>query len=75
MGAADARGACAGHRRSMRGLSAARVMSDFYETVTVIDRDQLPDRPEPRRMVPQGQQVHGLLVRGAAVLEDSSPGS
>jgi 2-polyprenyl-6-methoxyphenol hydroxylase-like FAD-dependent oxidoreductase len=30
---------------SMGGLLAARVLSDFFRTVTVVDRDALPDDP------------------------------
>ena len=30
---------------SMSGLLAARVLADFFETVTVVDRDELPDDP------------------------------
>ena len=38
---------------SMGGLLAARVLADFYETVTVVERDALPDEPANRRGVPQ----------------------
>ncbi len=34
---------------SMSGLLAARVLSDFYRTVTVVERDVLSDEPESRR--------------------------
>jgi phytoene dehydrogenase-like protein len=30
---------------SMGGLLAARVLADFFETVTVVERDVLPDDP------------------------------
>ena len=40
---------------SMGGLLAARVLADFFETVTVVERDALPDDdPAVRRGVPQG---------------------
>jgi 2-polyprenyl-6-methoxyphenol hydroxylase-like FAD-dependent oxidoreductase len=32
----------------MAGLLAARVLSEFYETVTVIERDTLPHDPSRR---------------------------
>lgn len=49
---------------SMAGLLAARVLADFFTTVTVIERDERSERPEPRRGVPQGRHAHGLLLRG-----------
>ncbi|WP_250032605.1 squalene monooxygenase [Paractinoplanes maris] len=54
---------------SLAGLLAARVLSDVYEQVVVLDRDVLPERPVPRRGVPQGRQAHGLLARGAMTIE------
>lgn len=59
---------------SIAGLLAARVLSDSYERVTVIDRDELPDRNEHRRAVPQGRQPHALLARGQDVIEELLPG-
>ncbi len=59
---------------SMGGLLAARVLSDFYETVTVVERDVTPDGAANRRGVPQGHHGHALLGRGAQVLEDLFPG-
>ena len=49
---------------SMAGLLAARVLADYFKTVTVIERDERSERPEPRRGVPQGRHAHGLLLRG-----------
>jgi 2-polyprenyl-6-methoxyphenol hydroxylase-like FAD-dependent oxidoreductase len=59
---------------SMGGLSAARMLADFYETVTVVERDALPDGAETRRGVPQGRHGHALLGRGLEILEESYPG-
>jgi 2-polyprenyl-6-methoxyphenol hydroxylase-like FAD-dependent oxidoreductase len=59
---------------SMAGLLAARVLADFYATVTVIERDTLHDTAAVRRGVPQGRHAHGLLMRGAQALEDLFPG-
>jgi 2-polyprenyl-6-methoxyphenol hydroxylase-like FAD-dependent oxidoreductase len=58
----------------MAGLLAARVLSEFYETVTVVERDPLPDTPAQRRGIPQGRHLHGLLTRGSHVLEELFPG-
>jgi 2-polyprenyl-6-methoxyphenol hydroxylase-like FAD-dependent oxidoreductase len=59
---------------SMGGLLAARVLADFFETVTVVERDVLPDGPATRRGVPQGRHVHVLLARGAQILDEFFPG-
>jgi 2-polyprenyl-6-methoxyphenol hydroxylase-like FAD-dependent oxidoreductase len=59
---------------SMAGLLTARALSDFFETVTVVERDVLPDNPVNRRGVPQGRHAHGLLSRGAQALEELFPG-
>jgi 2-polyprenyl-6-methoxyphenol hydroxylase-like FAD-dependent oxidoreductase len=59
---------------SMGGLLAARVLADFFRTVTVVERDELPDDPANRRGVPQGRHVHALLPRGAQILDELFPG-
>jgi 2-polyprenyl-6-methoxyphenol hydroxylase-like FAD-dependent oxidoreductase len=62
---------------SMAGLLAARTLSEFFDAVTVVDRDPLPDTPSAagaRRGVPQGRHLHGLLPRGAQVLDELFPG-
>ena len=57
----------------MAGLLAARVLSEHFDRVTVIERDRLPEDPEPRKGVPQGPHVHVLLPRGLAILESLFP--
>ncbi|MGA8127316.1 MAG: FAD-dependent monooxygenase [Mycobacterium sp.] len=59
---------------SMAGLLAARVLADFYEAVTVVERDVLADDPVNRRGVPQGRHAHALLGRGSQVLAELFPG-
>ncbi|HWM04683.1 MAG TPA: FAD-dependent monooxygenase [Actinophytocola sp.] len=58
----------------MGGLLAARVLADAYDRVTVVERDQLPERAGNRRGVPQGRHVHGLLPRGAKIIDELFPG-
>src|ERR1700744_407694 len=58
---------------SMGGLLAARVLADFYDTVTLVERDVLPDGPVNRRGVPQGRHVHALLRGGAQILNELFP--
>jgi 2-polyprenyl-6-methoxyphenol hydroxylase-like FAD-dependent oxidoreductase len=59
---------------SMGGLLAARVLSDTFRRVTVVDRDVLPTESADRRGVPQGRHAHALLSRGAQILEELFPG-
>jgi len=59
---------------SMGGLLAARVLADYFTTVTVVDRDVLPEEPANRRGVPQGRHTHALLARGAQTLGELFPG-
>ncbi len=59
---------------SMGGLVAARVLSDHFEQVTIIDRDTFPEVGAQRRGVPQGVHTHGLLASGRRVLENLFPG-
>jgi 2-polyprenyl-6-methoxyphenol hydroxylase-like FAD-dependent oxidoreductase len=59
---------------SMGGMLAAKVLADFYQTVTVVERDVLPDDPANRRGVPQGRHVHALLRRGGQIIDELFPG-
>lgn len=56
------------------GLLAARVLSDAYEQVTLVDRDRLPADPRLRRGVPQGGQGHILQPRGGQIIGHLFPG-
>ncbi|OBA93912.1 oxidoreductase [Mycobacteriaceae bacterium 1482268.1] len=59
---------------SIAGLCAARVLSDFFDRVTVYERDNLPEQPAHRAAVPQGRHVHLLMARGAQELDVHFPG-
>jgi 2-polyprenyl-6-methoxyphenol hydroxylase-like FAD-dependent oxidoreductase len=59
---------------SLAGLFTARVLSETFDEVTLVDRDALPDGPVPRKGVPQGWQSHGLHARGREILEEFFPG-
>jgi len=58
----------------MGGLLAARVLSEYFERVTIVDRDRFPAVGEQRRGVPQGRHTHGLLAGGRRVLDELFPG-
>lgn len=60
---------------SVSGLLAARVLADSYDRVTLIDRDRVSEvGSAARRGVPQGRHAHGLLSRGAEIVEGLFPG-
>ena len=59
---------------SMGGLLAARVLTETFERVTLVDRDDLSAGAVPRRGVPQGRHPHGLLARGREIMEELLPG-
>ncbi len=59
---------------SMAGLMAARALSDHFDRVTIVERDELPVHPEQRRGVPQGRHTHGLLAGGRQEMERVFPG-
>jgi len=56
------------------GLLAGRVLSDAFGSVTVVDRDPLPDEPVARRSTPQAHHVDAMLEGGRATLSDLFPG-
>lgn len=59
---------------SMGGLCAARVLSDAFEEVVVLDRDAFPTEPQIRDGAPQTSQPHAMLEAGRVTLEDLFPG-
>jgi 2-polyprenyl-6-methoxyphenol hydroxylase-like FAD-dependent oxidoreductase len=58
---------------SMAGLMTARVLSDFFDQVTVLERDQIEDHPANHKSVPQGNHLHALLLGGLQVLSALYP--
>lgn len=59
---------------SISGLTAARVLSERFDHVTVVERDALPFANDHRRGVPQGRHGHGLLASGFNELRSLFPG-
>ena len=59
---------------SIAGLAAARVLSDHFREVVLVERDQFGAVGEHRRGVPQGRHTHGLLAGGLRALEGFFPG-
>jgi 2-polyprenyl-6-methoxyphenol hydroxylase-like FAD-dependent oxidoreductase len=59
---------------SFAGLTTARVLSDHFNRVTIVERDEFPSEWAPRRGVPQSPHVHGILKLGREILEELLPG-
>lgn len=59
---------------SIAGLLAARVLSEHFARVTILERDELPAGDGDRAGVPQGRHAHALLVGGRQNIEGLFPG-
>lgn len=58
---------------SIAGSSAAAALSGYFENVIVLDKDELPAKPSPRKGAPHSYQYHALTVGGKEALEDLLP--
>src|SRR5688500_1864922 len=62
---------------SMAGMLAAAALArsaDTVDEVIVLERDELPDEPQPRKGLPQGRHAHILLPSGRDAIEELVPG-
>ena len=59
---------------SIAGLIAARVLSDYFHQVTILERDEIEDGPVIHKSVPQGNHLHALLSGGQQALSALYPG-
>lgn len=59
---------------SVAGLTAARILADFFGEVIIVEKDSLPDGPDVRQGTPQARQIHVLLARGGQILDGLFPG-
>jgi 2-polyprenyl-6-methoxyphenol hydroxylase-like FAD-dependent oxidoreductase len=58
----------------MAGLVSARVLADFFDKVTVFEKDPQPDGPGFRPGIPQGRHFHALIPGGLDIMSDLLPG-
>jgi 2-polyprenyl-6-methoxyphenol hydroxylase-like FAD-dependent oxidoreductase len=58
---------------SLAGLLTARVLSNHFDQVTIIERDKVNDQPECRKGQPQTRHLHGLLPNGLSVMKSYFP--
>jgi flavin-dependent dehydrogenase len=59
----------------LAGTLAAAVLTRHTTSVTIVERDQLPDHPVPRAGTPQAHHTHVLLSGGAHALDQLLPGT
>ncbi|KAA0120633.1 NAD(P)/FAD-dependent oxidoreductase [Mycolicibacterium sp. P9-22] len=59
---------------SIAGCAAAAALHRKFERVVVVDRDELPLDPAPRKGAPHAHQYHALNLAGRMALEDLFPG-
>jgi len=55
------------------GLMAARVASEFFDEVILLDRDTIPESPNSRDGVPQGNHFHAILPGGLGIMSQFFP--
>jgi 2-polyprenyl-6-methoxyphenol hydroxylase-like FAD-dependent oxidoreductase len=58
----------------MAGLLAARVLSERFERVTIVERDHFPEGPAFRKGVPQSRHLHVFMMRGRMISDRLFPG-
>lgn len=58
---------------SLAGLLTARVLSNHFTQVTLLERDRINDQPEARKGQPQTRHLHGLLAKGLATMSTYFP--
>jgi 2-polyprenyl-6-methoxyphenol hydroxylase-like FAD-dependent oxidoreductase len=58
---------------SIAGLFVARVLAEYFERVTLIERDSFTESPEFRKGVPQSRHLHVFMPRGRGIAERLFP--
>jgi 2-polyprenyl-6-methoxyphenol hydroxylase-like FAD-dependent oxidoreductase len=58
---------------SIAGLVSARVLADFFQRVTILERDHIEPHPAVHKSTPQGHHLHTVLVGGSQVLSGLYP--
>ncbi|MGE6631043.1 FAD-dependent oxidoreductase [Bacillus sp. NPDC077027] len=56
------------------GMFTAKVLSNFYQEIYIIERDELPAHPSNRAGTPQAFHPHRVLPLGKKIIEQLFPG-
>ena len=59
---------------SIAGLMSARVLADYFDQVTILERDHIEPQPAVHKSTPQGNHLHTVLMGGLQVLSEFYPG-
>jgi 2-polyprenyl-6-methoxyphenol hydroxylase-like FAD-dependent oxidoreductase len=59
---------------SIAGLLTARVLSERFKWVTIVERDRFPEGPRFRKGVPQSRHLHAFMMRGRMISDRLFPG-
>lgn len=59
---------------SIAGLLTARVLSDYYAEAWIMEKDELPEKPEDRLGTPHAFHPHRFTQRGKMITERFFPG-
>ncbi|MGW4907269.1 NAD(P)/FAD-dependent oxidoreductase [Streptomyces sp. NPDC004270] len=59
---------------SHTGMLAARALAGLADRVVVVERDELPETPGPRKGLPQARHPHMLWSGGVRAMEELLPG-
>jgi 2-polyprenyl-6-methoxyphenol hydroxylase-like FAD-dependent oxidoreductase len=59
---------------SIAGLISARVLADYFERVTILERDHIEPQPAVHKSTPQGNHLHAVQIGGLRVLSQLYPG-
>ncbi|MBV8454809.1 MAG: hypothetical protein JOZ29_21435 [Deltaproteobacteria bacterium] len=59
---------------SVAGLVSARVLADYFDHVTILERDHIGPQPVVHKSTPQGNHLHTILIGGLQVLSELYPG-
>jgi 2-polyprenyl-6-methoxyphenol hydroxylase-like FAD-dependent oxidoreductase len=65
---------CRRHWSRNGRLAAAKAVEPYFDKVSVLDRDALPEGPDVRPGTPQSRHAHALLAGGSRALEALFPG-
>ncbi|QNP74861.1 FAD-dependent oxidoreductase [Streptomyces roseirectus] len=58
----------------LAGLLAATALTRHAQRVTVVERDRMPEGPQPRKGTPQARHAHMLMSSGAEAIDRLVPG-
>src|SRR5918998_1361485 len=59
---------------SIAGLLTARVLSERFRWVTIVERDRFPEGSRFRKGVPQSRHLHAFMMRGRMISDRLFPG-